>query len=396
MRFLLPLALLCFFWSPLASLLSKNACTSVRAQVKFIEGESFQSVLDRATDENKLVFIDAYTTWCGPCKMMDRKVFSDAAVGEAFNARFINAKFDMEAGEGPAIAQRYGVQAYPTYLFVNGAGEIVHRGVGYIPQARLLALADVAESDESLGALNARYDAGERDPAFVSGYIATLNEMMDQQRAKSVITDYLATQEDWSDESTLGMLVVSPGEVGSKTWNYLLDNAEGAIAAAGSQEYVMALQKVLITRQMRASGQRELPSVEAMNDVYRKDAAAQAPRLNAHYAMFHAQQMRDVDNYLPAAIAYLTAYPSTDFSELNSIAWDIYEQSDDPAQLAAGLKFAQQSVALNAYYPNLDTLAWLYKKTGDDKMAKETALRAIEMAKAEDLDYSDTEKILEE
>ena len=65
----------------------------------------FDDLLSQAKKEDKLIFIDAYTTWCGPCKMMDAKVFSDSQVAQAFNERFINAKFDMEKGEGISLGQ---------------------------------------------------------------------------------------------------------------------------------------------------------------------------------------------------------------------------------------------------------------------------------------------------
>ena len=74
-----------------------------------------------------------------------------------------------------------------------------------------------------------------------------------------------------------------------------------------------------------------------------------------------------MDEYLPAALAYYTAYPSDDYTELNSLAWTFYEGTDDPAQLAQAIEWAEQSVAIRAYYPNLDTLAWLYKKVGRTK-----------------------------
>ncbi|HMZ23915.1 MAG TPA: DUF255 domain-containing protein, partial [Saprospiraceae bacterium] len=65
------------------------------------ETGNWASILKKAKKEKKLIYLDAYTSWCGPCKMMKKNVFPDAAVGEYFNANFVNAQIDMEKGEGP-------------------------------------------------------------------------------------------------------------------------------------------------------------------------------------------------------------------------------------------------------------------------------------------------------
>ena len=110
----------------------KNSCllialalfTSLNAGAQGINFEhgTWDEILAKAGKEGKIVFMDAYTTWCGPCKMMSKSTFTDARVAEFYNKNFICAKIDMEKGEGPALSERYGVQAYPTLLFVNASG----------------------------------------------------------------------------------------------------------------------------------------------------------------------------------------------------------------------------------------------------------------------------------
>lgn len=97
---------------------------------EFFEGP-FETALKNAAKKKQLIFVDAYTSWCGPCKMMNRSTFKDQAAGEFFNKNVISMKIDMEKGEGPVFAQKYAVSAYPTLLFVNGKGEVVHKVLGY-------------------------------------------------------------------------------------------------------------------------------------------------------------------------------------------------------------------------------------------------------------------------
>jgi thiol-disulfide isomerase/thioredoxin len=366
------------------------------AGMDFVE-KPFEELLAQAKAEDKVIFIDAYTTWCGPCKMMAAKVFPDPEVGEVYNERFINAKFDMEKGEGPGLAKRYGVAVYPTYLFVDGNGDIVHKGLGYIPQEEFLALADAAVGDENLGALNRQYDGGDRSPEFLQSYAKTLTGVYEQEKASMVMSSYLETVDkaDWTKPEVMEMIIGNPGDLGGDKMNFLVENAEAAMKAAGSGSFLMTMQQAIIGKYMKDNAARALPEVDKIAPMYAEYAAPIKDRLTAHYGMLKAQQTRDASKSIPASMAYFEAYPSDDFSELNSIAWDIYENADDEATLAAGIKFAKQSVALNENYMNLDTLAWLYKKTGDQKMAEATATKAINIAKKEEMDYSSTEEIFE-
>ncbi|MCS6978909.1 MAG: thioredoxin family protein [Flavobacteriales bacterium] len=105
---------------------------------KFFEG-TLDAGLKEAQKTKKMVFVDAYTTWCGPCKMMNHGPFRDADAGKFFNENFVNMKIDMERGEGPSVAMKYGVRAYPTLLFLNSSGEVVHKILGYHDAMMLVA-----------------------------------------------------------------------------------------------------------------------------------------------------------------------------------------------------------------------------------------------------------------
>lgn len=94
------------------------------------EHGTFDEAQAKAQKEGKLLFVDVYTTWCGPCKMMARDVFPQAQVGAATNPYYVSIKIDAEKGEGVALAQRYGVTAYPTMLVINADGTLRHSIVG--------------------------------------------------------------------------------------------------------------------------------------------------------------------------------------------------------------------------------------------------------------------------
>jgi thioredoxin-related protein len=111
--------------------------------VKFFEG-TFRQALAKAKKEKKMVMLDAYTSWCGPCKVLKNKVFPNKELGDYINAHFVSIGVDMEAGEGPALANMYPVKGYPTILFLDASGKIKKEILG-LPQGGAKELLGVAK-----------------------------------------------------------------------------------------------------------------------------------------------------------------------------------------------------------------------------------------------------------
>jgi len=104
---------------------------------------NLEAAKKKASKSGKLIFIDAYTEWCGPCKRMAATTFKDEEVGDLFNENFINLKVEMEKDEdGREIARRYRVSAYPTLLIIDGDGNLVKSVIGFKTKAQLMAIAE--------------------------------------------------------------------------------------------------------------------------------------------------------------------------------------------------------------------------------------------------------------
>ncbi len=107
--------------------------------IVFTKG-SWAEILKKAKAEKKVIFFDAYTTWCGPCKMLQKNVFTRSDVAAVFNKKFINVKFDMESGEGPMLAEKYPLQGYPTLFFISPEGKVIKEMLGLqTPEALIKA-----------------------------------------------------------------------------------------------------------------------------------------------------------------------------------------------------------------------------------------------------------------
>ncbi|MFK7785783.1 MAG: thioredoxin family protein [Crocinitomicaceae bacterium] len=104
---------------------------------------NLEAAKKKASKSGKLIFIDAYTDWCGPCKQMAATTFKDPEVGKFFNKNFVNLKVEMEKdADGREIARRYRVRAYPTLLIIDGDGNLVKSVIGFKTKDQLMAIAE--------------------------------------------------------------------------------------------------------------------------------------------------------------------------------------------------------------------------------------------------------------
>ena len=107
--------------------------------IQFTEA-SWKDILKKAKTEKKVIFLDAYASWCGPCKLLQKNVFTKKAVGDFYNSKFINVKIDMEKGEGPALSQVYPLEAYPTLMYIDGNGKVLKKVLGFQSPDDLIAI----------------------------------------------------------------------------------------------------------------------------------------------------------------------------------------------------------------------------------------------------------------
>lgn len=133
-----------------------QAQVNTTSGIKWTTGLSWEQIKAKAKAENKYIFVDAYTTWCGPCKMMDAQVYGDDSVGGYFNDRFISVKVQMDKTvkdnkevqdwyrDAANITEQYHVIAYPTFIFLSPEGVVVDKQMGFKRVQDFIALAQNA------------------------------------------------------------------------------------------------------------------------------------------------------------------------------------------------------------------------------------------------------------
>lgn len=200
--------------------------------IKF-EKSTFSEALTKAAQENKLLFFDCYTTWCGPCKKMSAEVFPLEEVGRYFNENFVSLKMDMEKGEGVALAEQYNITAYPTMLFINAQAEIVHKIVAFQNGAELIEQAKIAlDPSRQIRSLEKRYADGEREISFMAQYIKALGVENNRERIREVGTAFIATMQpdQFATEEGYTIIAYTGLKYKSDPFFYFLNNKDKFLA----------------------------------------------------------------------------------------------------------------------------------------------------------------------
>jgi thioredoxin-related protein len=378
--------------------------------IKWTEQLTWDQIKEKARRERKFIFVDCYTTWCLPCKKMEQEVYSKATVSRLINDLFVPVKFQMDTTrtddnevikryyDSRFIRLNYKIDAYPTILFFNPYGEIVHKGVGAVNDSSFLILASNAlDSTKQYYTLIRKYNRGEKNYKDLPYLAKTALFFKDDDLAMRISQDYLkaylykATDSVLFTKQNLEFIFTflqSSREKGFKIFYEnpnLVDNIlQKKGLAQWKVEEIISKEEISSTLVRHNSSIKEPRWMPIEKKIGRKYSKEIAERLVLNARLVWYNENKDWRKLATYTIAKLEKY-GFDTSNLgktflnNTIYEVVFSYSNDTSELAKGLKWMKIIISAKEEPEYIDTYANLLYKCGNKEQAIYWEKKAIDI-----------------
>lgn len=208
--------------------------------------------LNQARKENKLIFLDAQTKWCGFCRIMEKYIFTADSVADFYNRNFINVSMDMEEGEGIELRKKYGLYAYPSLLFINSDGELVDCKIGacstYLDFIELGKRA--LDPERNYAGLKRKYEAGDRSLEVLQAYLRVLLDSGKDGTREKILTEDLGSLDDsiFFTERVWQIILENRAETTPLLMKRVMKNKDPFLNIAGKQVVDSVLDAAFFSR----------------------------------------------------------------------------------------------------------------------------------------------------
>lgn len=372
--------------------------TLVNAQVQFEKFSSLSDMLKAAKKQHKSIFIDAYTDWCGWCKVLDKEVFADKVFADTLHKYFIPVKLEMEKDSlGVIIARKYGIRSFPIALILNEDGRLITQIKGYSPiDAYTKELQDAIEKTKA--------------KVVVTGYSSNYNlkypdsylkhfPMPSKKREKrdSVqVNNYLANQNNWNNE--IVWLTLKTERFILSTANQdkliqLLPDFAKSFGESEAKDLYIAIADKRIKQLMSAD---ELVFIKEVQKITQNMNASSVWWYDFNYKLDYYKNKKDYNKVTTLVDEFVNStHQKNNVGSINEVAWELYQSCNDTSLLNRAIGWMQNCVLPKAPLFNyIDTYAALLYKTGKLEEAKAQAKLAIKIGKVDGEKTTETEKLL--
>jgi len=370
--------------------------TFIYAQEKGVHFEhnlSWTEIKAKAKVENKFIFIDLFTTWCGPCRYMSSTIFPTEEAGNFMNDKFVCVKVQLDTTDndnaqvkswykdGHDLAQMFNIRAYPTYLVFDADGNAVHRFVGstqtaaeFVNEAR-----DALNPEKQYYVLLKQYKDGKSDSAFLHKLANAALNSYDMINAKTIVDEYLNTQQDLYTKDNLKLIESITKKSSDRGFNILYNNPAkvDSILGQGAAETITSR---IIFFEEAAKYRNQKPDWNAIGVSITKKYPAHADEITAKTKVLFYEFEQDWQNFQYAILEYMKKYGAkASPQELNDYAWTVFQNCEDMTCVSEALEWSKRSFKDNNEPGFMDTYANILYKLGkkDEAIMWETKARDL-------------------
>ena len=353
----------------------------------FFEGP-WAKVLEKAKAENKNIFVDAYTDWCGPCKMMVKNVFPLPEVGAFYNRNFINYKLNMEKGDGVDFARTFQVGVYPSYLFFNAEGRMLHRTVGYKQGPQFIADGAAAlDTTRQLVTNILKYQTGNREPQILYNLALGLAEAGAPDA--NLEKEYLKTQEGNAliRKENYDFILRAQSGYRGEAFKVLLANREKFYTVAPAESINDFISSTLFrTLQYAVGNNMNLLADSVMTDLRQFQEPLRSQFL-AYAEILKNANNSDREKYFSAMIQYIETYGSRDMEKKSAYAMEL-ANTRQPDKLDKAITWMNSVLEQDKSLKNYEMMAYIYLAAGKKSEAQSISEQGIKVAESIDGDDS--------
>lgn len=324
--------------------------------IDFVENLSWQQVKEKAKQEQKYIMIDCYTSWCGPCKVMDQTTFKDPEVAKIANEGFVAVKVQFDEEDESTKLQKewleqskqfhkeYNISAYPCILFFNPEGEIVHKVLGLQRVPNMLSLLGKVKNPDS--------------------QYYTLMEQYKKEGSKKENLDKLVRASAEAEENAQGYL---------KEYLSLID----AIDSKEDAQLVFDM----TTNSKQHTFQLLQQYTDRINHFLGEGKAEESIRGIIYFEEIQSNVGRR------SAMGYYILNPNPDWSVYEAVFKDKYANRVEDLMDYTKLNFYRVAFQWDKYYPELQTYITKYAGTISDRKKIEYASDVAKYAEKKDKEF---------
>lgn len=382
------------------TIVAVNQNFSQTRSIRFIE-KPWSEIIAQSKQEKKLIFLDAFASWCGPCKWMASTIFTNDSVGDFYNSRFICVSLDMEKGEGKEIRARYDVRYYPTLLFINQEGEVVHKRVGAarLPSDYITMANTALNPRENLAYYLKKYQEGDNSDTFIPSFLQRLTDAY--LPVQPVIQKYFdsKTEVEMLSRPCWEIMKKYVNDMNESRFDYLIKHQHEYGKIYGKDSVNNKISEVYLAALMK-----QTRSAAPTDTVYKtlKRKIRESGFEGAEKVIFASdlnffQMYRENQKFLDLAYDGLDKYYSDDFIVLNSVAKSVSDLCSgntipNPSKyLEKASGWSKKSISIKPEPTNNDNYASILFKLGRTKEAIKHEKTAISLAKKQNLPTKDYE-----
>jgi thioredoxin-related protein len=374
--------LLCTFFMSLSIFVHSQSLESIPSDkgIKWVTGLSWEQIKQKAKAENKYIFLDCYATWCMPCKMMEKEVYTNDTVANFSNSNFISVKVQMDTSKADnetvkkwysdahSINKEYKVEAYPTFLFVSPNGELVHKGGGYHEAQQFVELmTDALNPEKQYYTLVANYKRGIKDYTKMRYLINTAYIIGDLDAERLIARDYIENyllnvrKSELYTRQNLELVKANTFSSKDKAFQFLYKNANEIDGQMKDSNFVEIMALNIISNEEVKSAMAAAfksgvaPNWNRLSNTIKKkynsyysglvitEAKTRWYKWKKDWPEFCQNTVNLVDKYLNNAGDYLLA----------TKAWEIFLKSVDKSQLEAALQWTKSVITRSTDSSNI-------------------------------------------